>query len=83
VDVVLIEVERHRDKKSYPTPWPVPPDEAQRVRDLVHAISCSMEHPSIRRTQQLLLSTYGIRRSRGRVHAILRDFECPRCHDGP
>jgi hypothetical protein len=58
------------------------PGEAARVRVLVHRLGCR-DHLSIRRVQARLANEYALRRSVGRIFAILRDFACPECEGPP
>ncbi len=80
MNVQVIEVVRRSDGKLNPSPWPVPDDEAKRVRRLVHQLRCG-QGLSIRQTQRVMREQHATRRSIGRIHAILVNFECARCRD--
>ena len=59
---------------------PVPPGEAARLRVAVHKLRCE-RGLSIRQVQAALAAEYGLRRSLGRIHAILATRYCPECRD--
>jgi hypothetical protein len=81
VNSVIIEVRRRgRDGKRY-RPRAIPPEEAARLKVLVHELRCR-DDLSIRAIQAELAARHGLARSVGRIHAILASFECDRCADG-
>lgn len=80
MNTVIIETVRARNGRLHPVE-PVPADEAARVRVLVHELRCAGQL-SIRQVQRHMLEDHGLRRSTGRIHAILVRYECGRCADG-
>jgi hypothetical protein len=75
--VVVIDTVRARDGKRHPVE-PVSPDQAKLVKIAVHRLVCG-QGLSIRAAQRELAAQYGLRRSIGRIWAILHDYTCSRC----
>jgi hypothetical protein len=80
MNVVLVEVRRRSDGKVYPSPWPPSKETADRVKTVVHTLRCR-DNLSIRAIQRELLEKHQLRRSLGRIHAILTEYTCSRCRD--
>jgi hypothetical protein len=78
--VKIIELVRGRDGKRYPAGLPRPPGEIVRIRWLEHRLA-HRDGRSVSQVQTILLSQYGIRRSRGAIHNDLAGFSCPDCSD--
>jgi hypothetical protein len=66
-----------RDGKSYPAAA-LSRQERNQARWLAHNLHCR-DGLSVRAVQDVMLRSYGLRRSRGAISADLAGFECPRC----
>jgi hypothetical protein len=80
-DVKIIEVRRGRDGKDYPAEMRRPRAELARLRVRVHELVCR-DGLSIRQAQKTMLAE-GDRRSLGRLHADLVQFDCSGRSGGP
>ncbi len=76
---MIIHTVRAADGKLHPVE-PVPAGTAALVRVYVHRLRCE-RRLSERQVQEALLTEFGLRRSLGRIHAVLADFACPWCRE--
>jgi hypothetical protein len=78
VNVIVVEVRRGKDGKSYPIGGDLPVADRARAIRLVHAL-VHRDKLSIRAAQAIMLGQHGLRRSLGQLHKDLTGYACPVC----
>jgi hypothetical protein len=76
-----VDTVRGKDGRTYPARTAT---RAERARAIVLAHNlCHRDRMSIRLAQQVMLSSYGCRRSVGAIARDLQMYTCPKCEDRP
>jgi hypothetical protein len=76
--VVIVQVERRKDGKSYPVGGSLQVADRARAIRLAHQLA-HRDHLSIRAVQRALLADHTIRRSLGQIHHDLASYACEAC----